>query len=68
MQVDMTLIGALGIAVTTLAGVVGYMGQFFMKEFQSVKAEVHECRSDREKLWERLADINRKIDRQNGGH
>ena len=62
MQTDLTLIGALGVAVTTLAGTVAYMGRFFLQQFESLKAEVTECREDREALWERLAQLNHKID------
>ena len=61
---DMTLIGALGVAVTTLAGTVAWMGRWFVQQFESVKAEVQECREDREKLWHRLADLNHKIDQK----
>jgi hypothetical protein len=61
-NVDLSLIGALGAAVATLGGVVAYMGKWFMAQFESVRAEVVECRKDREKLWERLADLNRKIE------
>lgn len=67
---DMTLIGALGIAVSTLAGVVTYMGKWFLKQFDEVKAEVTECRRDRENLWKdrdqlwhKIAEINSKIER-----
>jgi hypothetical protein len=38
------------------------MGKWFVKQFDEVKAEVAECRHDRDKLWERLADLNRKIE------
>lgn len=67
---DMTLIGALGIAVSTLAGVVTYMGKWFLKQFDEVKAEVTECRRDREslwkdrdQLWQKIAEISSKIER-----
>ena len=62
MQTDLTLIGALGVAVTTLAGTVAYMGRFFLQQFESLKSEVTACRDDREALWERLAQLNNKID------
>lgn len=69
MQMDLTLVGALAAAVTTLGGVVTYMGRWFVKQFDELKAEVVECRRDREnlwkdrdKLWERIADIDQKID------
>jgi hypothetical protein len=62
MQTDLTLIGALGVAVTTLAACVAWMGKWFVQQFEGLKAEVTECRSDREKLWNRLADLNHKID------
>lgn len=73
-NIDLTLVGALAAAVTTLGGVVTYMGRWFIAQFESVKAEVIECRKDREnlwrdrdKLWERIADLSDKIDTQNGG-
>ena len=66
---DLSLIGALGLAVSTLAGVVGYMGNWFIREFSELKNEVVECRRDREnlwkdrdKLWERIADIDEKME------
>lgn len=69
MQIDLTLVGALAAAVTTLGGVVTYMGRWFVKQFDELKTEVIECRRDREnlwkdrdKLWERIADIDQKID------
>ena len=62
MQTDLTLIGALGVAVTTLAACVAWMGKWFVQQFEGLKAEITECRSDREKLWNRLADLNHKID------
>lgn len=61
-NMDLSLIGALSAAVATLGGVVAYMGKWFIKQFDEVKAEVAECRHDRDKLWERLADLNRKIE------
>jgi cell division protein FtsB len=74
-NVDMSLIGALGAAVAALAGVVTYMGKWFVKQFDEVKAEVVECRKDREnlwkdrdKLWERIADLNDAINTNNGGN
>jgi len=67
--VDLSLIGALGVAVSTLAGVVTYMGRWFVKQFDELKAEVTTCRQDREslwkdrdKLWERIADITEKME------
>lgn len=72
---DLTLVGALAAAVTTLGGVVTYMGRWFVKQFDEVKSEVVECRRDREnlwkdrdRLWERIADLSDKIDTQNGGN
>lgn len=62
MQTDLTLIGALGVAVTTLAGCVAYMGRWFVQQFESLKQEVTECREDREALWERLAQLSHEID------
>lgn len=66
---DLSLIGALGVAVSTLAGVVAYGGRWFVKEFDQLKVEVTDCRRDREnlwkdrdKLWERLADLSDKVD------
>lgn len=66
---DLTLVGALAAAVTTLGGVVTYMGKWFIREFSELKVEVVECRRDREnlwkdrdKLWERIADLDQKID------
>jgi hypothetical protein len=66
---DLTLVGALAAAVTTLGGVVTYMGRWFVKQFDELKVEVVECRRDREnlwkdrdKLWERLTDLDTKID------
>ena len=74
-NVDMSLIGALGVAVTTLATVTAWMGRWFVKQFEEVKSEVVECRKDREnlwkdrdKLWERIADLNDKIDTHKGGN
>jgi len=67
--VDLSLIGALGLAVSTLAGVVTYMGNWFIREFGELKKEVVECRRDREslwkdrdKLWERIADITEQME------
>lgn len=69
-RMDLTLIGALAVAVTTLAGVVTYMGNWFLKHFDELKAEVRECRSDREslwrdrdQLWQKVAEISSKIER-----
>lgn len=66
---DLTLVGALAAAVTTLGGVVTYMGRWFVKQFDELKTEVIECRRDREnlwkdrdRLWERIADLDVKID------
>jgi hypothetical protein len=68
-NVDLSLIGALTAAVGTLAGVVTYMGRWFIKEFDGLKAEVIDCRRDREnlwkdrdKLWERIADLDQKME------
>jgi hypothetical protein len=67
--VDLSLIGALGVAVSTLAAVVAYMGRWFVKQFDELKAEVVNCRQDREnlwkdrdKLWERIADITEQME------
>ena len=66
---DLSLIGALGVAVSTLAGVVTYMGRWFVKQFEELKAEVIDCRRDRENLWkdrdklsERIADLDTKLE------
>lgn len=74
-NMDLSLIGALAAAVTTLGGVVTYMGRWFVKQFDEVKAEVVECRRDREnlwkdrdKLWERIADLTDRIDTHKGGN
>lgn len=68
-NMDLSLISALGAAVAALAGVVTWMGKWFISQFESVRAEVVECRRDREnlwkdrdKLWERIADLDHKID------
>ena len=65
----MSLIGALGVAVSTLAAVVAYMGRWFVKQFDELKAEVTSCRQDREnlwkdrdRLWERIADLDTKLE------
>jgi hypothetical protein len=67
--VDLSLIGALGVAVSTLGGVVAYMGRWFVKQFDELKTEVVNCRQDREnlwkdrdKLWERIADITEQME------
>jgi hypothetical protein len=67
--VDLSLIGALGVAVSTLGGVVAYMGRWFVKQFDELKTEVINCRQDREnlwkdrdKLWERIADITEQME------
>lgn len=67
-NVDLSLIGALSAAVATLGGVVAYMGKWFVKQFDELKAEVVTCREDREnlwrdrdRLWERIADIDKKL-------
>jgi hypothetical protein len=67
--VDLSLIGALGVAVSTLGGVVAYMGRWFVRQFDELKTEVINCRQDREnlwkdrdKLWERIADITEQMD------
>lgn len=74
-QMDLSLIGALAAAVTTLGGVVTYMGKWFVKQFDELKVEVVECRKDREnlwkdrdRLWERIADLSDKIDTHKGGN
>jgi hypothetical protein len=59
---DLSLIGALTAAVGTLAGVVAWMGRWFVKQFDELKAEVTECRRDRENLWERITQINDRLD------
>ncbi len=66
---DLSLIGALGVAVSTLGGVVAYMGRWFVKQFDELKTEVVNCRQDREnlwkdrdKLWERIADITEQME------
>jgi hypothetical protein len=68
-MMDLSLIGALGVAVSTLAGVTAYMGRWFVKQFDELKAEVIDCRRDREnlwhdrdKLWERIADLDTKLE------
>jgi hypothetical protein len=73
-NMDLNLIGALAAAVAALAGTVTWMGRWFLSQFDSVRAEVIECRRDREnlwkdrdRLWERIADLSDKIDTQNGG-
>jgi len=67
--VDLSLIGALGVAVSTLGGVVAYMGRWFVKQFDELKTEVINCRQDRENLWkdrdtlgERIADITEQME------
>jgi hypothetical protein len=67
--VDLSLIGALGVAVSTLGGVVAYMGRWFVRQFDELKTEVVNCRQDREnlwkdrdKLWERIADITEQME------
>jgi hypothetical protein len=67
--VDLSLIGALGVAVSTLGGVVAYMGRWFVRQFDELKTEVINCRQDREnlwkdrdKLWERIADITEQME------
>ena len=69
MTTDLSLIGALTVAVGSLAGVVTYMGRWFVKQFEELKAEVIDCRRDREnlwkdrdKLWERIADLDTKLE------
>lgn len=62
MTTDLSLIGALTVAVGSLAGVVTYMGRWFVKQFDELKAEVIECRHDREELWERIAQISNRLD------
>ncbi len=66
---DLSLIGALGVAVSTLGGVVAYMGRWFVRQFDELKTEVINCRQDREnlwkdrdKLWERIADITEQME------
>ena len=56
-------------AVSTLGGVVAYMGRWFVKQFDELKTEVVNCRQDREnlwkdrdKLWERIADITEQME------
>jgi hypothetical protein len=57
------------VAVSTLGGVVAYMGRWFVKQFDELKTEVVNCRQDREnlwkdrdKLWERIADITEQME------
>jgi len=45
------------------------MGRWFVKQFDELKAEVTTCREDREslwkdrdKLWERIADITEQME------
>jgi chromosome segregation ATPase len=45
------------------------MGRWFVKQFDELKAEVTNCRQDREnlwkdrdKLWERIADITEQME------
>ena len=37
------------------------MFRWFVKQFDELKTEVTECRQDREKLWERIAQINDRL-------
>lgn len=62
MSTDLSLIGALTVAVGALSGVVTFMGRWFVREFSELKKEVTECRQDREKLWERITQINDRLD------
>jgi hypothetical protein len=57
------------VAVSTLGGVVAYMGRWFVRQFDELKTEVINCRQDREnlwkdrdKLWERIADITEQME------
>jgi hypothetical protein len=59
---DLSLIGALTAAVGALAGATTYMFRWFVKQFDELKAEVIECRRDRENLWERITQINDRLD------
>ena len=61
---DLTLIGALTAAVGTLATSTAWMGRWFVRQFDELKTEVTECRRDREKLWERITQINDRLDKK----
>ena len=62
-NMDLTLITALGGAVGGLTTAVVFMFKFILKQFDEVKAEVKECREDREKLWNRISEITTQIER-----
>jgi hypothetical protein len=59
---DLSLIGALTAAVGALAGATTYMFRWFVKQFDELKSEVIACRRDRENLWERITQINDRLD------
>lgn len=59
---DLTLIGALTVAVGSLAGATTWMFRWFVTQFDELKAEVITCRQDRENLWERITQINDRLD------
>lgn len=48
----LTLNGALVIAVTTLAGVIGWMGLQAQTEFAGIRQQLEACQKDRAALWE----------------
>ena len=60
--VDISLIGALMAAIAAMSGVLTYMGRWFVSHMEQLKSDVNECRKDREKLWERIAQINDRLD------
>ena len=62
-NVDLTLISALGAAVAALTTAVVFMFKFILKQFDELKVEVRECRDDREKLWNRMAELATQIER-----
>jgi hypothetical protein len=59
---DLSLIGALTVAVGSLAGATTWMFRWFVMQFDELKKEVITCRQDRENLWQRITQINNRLD------
>jgi len=47
--------------VTTLTGAVVFLFRLFVVEKEATRKDLQECRSDREKLWSKIADLQTEI-------
>jgi hypothetical protein len=53
----MTLENALVVAVSTLTTAVGVLSMWFKSQFTTVEEKLKDCEDDREKLWNRIAEL-----------